>query len=107
MRFGTAWRLLDDVRDLEDDMRSGCRTGVYFALPPEGRLLWDNNESETMKNRIAILIDMIYEKDIVGFMIEKIVDELAAAAAYTDGAGLRGLAAEYHALAQPLCKNSR
>jgi hypothetical protein len=107
VRFGSAWRLLDDIRDLEDDMRSGCRTGVYFALPAEGRLLWDNNESETMKNRIAILINMIYEKDIIGCIIKKIVDELAAAASHADEAGLRGLAAEYHALAQPLCQNNR
>ena len=50
-RFGTAWRLLDDIRDLEDDMAAGRRTAIYWALPEEGRRLWDFMGSEPEKAR--------------------------------------------------------
>jgi hypothetical protein len=49
VRFGTAWRLLDDVRDLKDDMAAGRRTGVYWALPVEDRRIWDFRGSEPVK----------------------------------------------------------
>jgi len=41
-RFGVAWRLLDDIQDVEEDMKAGRKTAVYWGLSEDGRRLWDN-----------------------------------------------------------------
>ncbi|MES2949267.1 MAG: hypothetical protein V4858_12075 [Pseudomonadota bacterium] len=38
--FSNAWRLMDDIQDVEDDVVAGVESAVWQVLPPEGRLAW-------------------------------------------------------------------
>lgn len=108
VRFGIAWRLLDDIRDLEEDMRFSRKTGVYFALPTEGRELWDGkapvSKGSEPQKRFAMLAGMIHEMKIIDVLVGKIVDELLQAISHAEEAGLHGFAEEYRALLRPLLK---
>ncbi len=42
--FGIAWRLLDDLNDLEDDILQGTRNACYYILEEQWRNLYDNQE---------------------------------------------------------------
>lgn len=104
VRFGTAWRLLDDIRDLEEDMKSSRKTAVYYALPEKGRMLWECTVSEPHETRMTIVTNIIFEEGIIESLVKKITTELLNAEAIAREAGLQGLAEEYKALAEPLLK---
>ncbi len=108
VRFGVAWRLLDDIRDIEEDMRFGRKTGVYLLLSGEGQALWGGTQTSGKESKpyesVAILAGMIQERNIIEILVGRIVDELHRAVAYAKEAGLHGLASEYLALAEPLMR---
>jgi hypothetical protein len=103
--FGIAWRLLDDIQDLEADIESGDRSAVYTCLDEGGRALW---ESLTVKKGGAFIkttgkiCSIIQTGSILGRIAEQIVTELRRAADLSDRIGLGGLAEEFRALATPV-----
>ncbi|MBN1497615.1 MAG: class 1 isoprenoid biosynthesis enzyme [Spirochaetes bacterium] len=103
--FGIAWRLLDDIQDLEADMADGTRSAVYICLDDDGRRLWDsiradgNRSAGKTADRICALIR---DGAIIETIVRRIVDELGTAASISVRLGLSGLADEYRALAGPV-----
>jgi hypothetical protein len=93
--FGIAWRLLDDLQDLEADMRTGSHSGIYFALPPEIQPLWGQ------MSQVAELLAAIARRGIRETLEERISLELASAAATLEKIQMTGLAEECRSLARP------
>jgi len=39
--FSNAWRLVDDIQDVEEDVQAGVASAVWHTLNAEGRVAWD------------------------------------------------------------------
>lgn len=103
--FGIAWRLLDDIQDLEADMSDGTRSAVYVCLGDKGRALWDERGQGNGKGadrRVERICVMVRDGKILEGVAARIVAELDSAATMADGIGLQGLAEEYRLLAGPV-----
>jgi hypothetical protein len=100
--FGVAWRLLDDWQDLEEDMRSGCRSAVYFAAPADIRRLWDGTPAGDPADRHQKIRTLLHRYGIGDLLKQKINAELTVAAATLERIHLAGLAEELRCLAGPL-----
>ena len=99
--FGVAWRLLDDLQDLETDMTSGSRSAVYFGLPAEIRQLWDQNPLNENRARYDKILDAVHRGGVLETIRERIGRELTSAASTLDAIRLAGLADELRCLAGP------
>lgn len=105
--FGIAWRLLDDVNDLAEDMERGARTAVYLLLPEEGRKLWDDLQGRSSSSQARVsaredLLRLVLERRVLHEAACRISGELEGAASLACSCGLAGLAAEFRALGSPL-----
>ena len=104
--FGIAWRLLDDIQDLGEDIRNCRRTAVYCLLPQEGKTLWDSICSDpgacARDDGLRLIIDILCEMDAIKSIIGRICEELNRAAGFAAEAALGGLADEYRSLMAPL-----
>jgi len=106
--FGIAWRLLDDIRDIGDDIEKGAHSSIYFCLPEQVRTHWDNN---TVRNRAAAkdsrnaVLDHVLENSLVEKIKGRICAELETAASIVEAHNMIGFAKEFRCLAHPL-KNS-
>ena len=98
--FGIAWRLLDDVQDVEDDINSGARTAMYLALGEEGRHLWDL--ASTDDRAMDRLVNTMIEEAVAETVLARAVKELMMAESLAGGHGMDGLAGEFWLLAEPL-----
>ncbi len=107
--FGIAWRLLDDIRDIGDDIEKGTESSIYLCLPEKVRAHWKNG---ILRNRVtakaaaqSILVSVL-EHRIIESIKERICGELETAAILVEAHDLTGLAREFRCLAHPL-RNSR
>jgi len=102
--FGIAWRLLDDVIDLEADIKKGVRSSVYWALSDDARKMWDR--SSTIHGGISASDskEVVHQTGAIDVVIERICSELESAASVTDSSqhSTGGLAEEYRSLMKPL-----
>ena len=99
--FGIAWRLLDDIKDLKDDMEKGRHSSIYVALPEAERLLWDNSSSERKEIHEAhekAILDALLERDVIGRLKERIRHHLISAASIAVDCGMKGMEREFRAL---------
>ncbi len=105
--FGIAWRLLDDIQDLEADMADGTHSAVYVCLGEKGRALWGSRDRgkgwDTGKSAGKICA-MIQEMKILETIAGRIAAELDTAASLAEKIGLKGLSEEYRVLAEPVRK---
>jgi len=103
--FGIAWRLLDDIRDIGDDIEKGSHSSIYLCLPEKVRTHWNNN---TIRNRAAAkdstnaILNHILEHRIIDSIKERICAELKRAASIVQAHNITGLAREFRCLAHPL-----
>lgn len=103
--FGIAWRLLDDIQDLETDFEKRTHSSVYLCLPAEVKSAWDR---ETEQKRDAsdghtkAILNHILENGVVEGIRERICSELESAASIADHYHITGLADEFRCLARPL-----
>ena len=103
--FGISWRLLDDIRDISDDMQKGAHSAIYLCLPKKLRTHWINC---TLKNQgfakaaQKCILSYILEHKVIVKVKDRICDELETAAAIVETHGLKGLAREFQCLARPL-----
>lgn len=107
--FGIAWRLLDDIMDIEADMKKGARSALYVCLPHNIKKLWDRGTGPGNKGKKSInqrVLRHIREKRLVDKIKQRIVEELESAAFLSDQVRMRGLAREFRSLLKPL-KDSR
>jgi hypothetical protein len=103
--FGIAWRLLDDIRDIGDDIKKGSHSAIYFCLPEKVRNFWNHNPNRNRvdaEDSINVILDHILEHSIIDSIKERICAELEAAASMAEAHNVRGLAREFRCLAHPL-----
>jgi MoaA/NifB/PqqE/SkfB family radical SAM enzyme len=103
--FGIAWRLLDDIQDIEKDIRGGEQTAIYADLPETTRQLMDNQVSgdtaESIDDIGQVFAHLIAD-GVVDRVRERTVRELENAASIVSDIRLNGLADELRCLAEPL-----
>ena len=104
--FGIAWRLLDDIQDIEVDMINGIPSSVYVCLPRDVRNCWGKAGAEKTGNKSATgfrtVSSYIVQHNIIETIKTRIRHELMSAAAIADEIHLPGLAEEFRCLSKPL-----
>jgi hypothetical protein len=106
--FGIAWRLLDDIRDIGDDIEKGSHSSIYLCLPEKIRTHWNNN---TVRSRAALrdstnaVVNHIFEHGLIDKIKGRICAELETAASIAEAHNITGLAREFRCLAHPLRKS--
>lgn len=103
--FGIAWRLLDDMQDIEKDMNAGAHSSIYYSLSDNLKGLWDQKNKETlnMSNECATAIcEFVLEKGVLDRLKARICRELESASAIAAGLQMAGLKSEFDSLLQPL-----
>ena len=106
--FGIAWRLLDDIRDIGDDIETGSQSAIYLCLPEEFRTLWNNSairSQAAVKDSTSAIFNHILERSLIDKIKERMCAELETAASIVEAHNMAGLAGEFRCLAHPL-KNS-
>ncbi len=108
--FGIAWRILDDIHDIEDDLYTGRISAVTLSLPQKMKRRFAElvkQESNTMQgeemrshnydsfNKFAL---EVHNVGIVNKLVKRIIVELEASAHYAHNAGLSGLEQEINDL---------
>jgi hypothetical protein len=105
--FGIAWRLLDDIKDLDCDIKKGASSAIYFSLPEKIRTHWKNNANGNRpvnNNSTNAILSCILENSLIDKIKERICTELDTAASLVGGYKMIGLAHEFRCLACPLRK---
>ena len=103
--FGIAWRLLDDIRDIGEDMEKGAESAIYLCLPKRLKTYWKNsrggsqNGAEDYTNAI---LNHVLKHGLMERIKERICAELEAAASLVEAHSITGLAREFRFLAHPL-----
>lgn len=103
--FGIAWRLLDDIRDIGDDIKKGSHSAIYYCLPEKVRSFWNHNQNRNRADAadsINAILNHILEHNIIDSIKERICAELEAAASVAEAHNMRGLAREFRCLAHSL-----
>ncbi len=103
--FGIAWRLLDDIRDINRDIEKGSRSAIYFCLPRKARNQWNNT---AVRGRVAAkestnaIFSHILENGLIGKIKGRICAELEEGASIVEAHNMTGLSREFRCLAHPL-----
>jgi len=100
--FGIAWRLLDDINDIQIDMKKGAHSSVYTCLPEHIKIHWDKGNEDKKNHYSNVILDYILENGIVERIKEKICYELDSAATIVADYNMAGLADEFVCLLSPL-----
>ena len=100
--FGTAWRLMDDLQDMDADLAGGCHSAVYYMLPAPARNIWNRPPDRDSAGRMGSLREAIRKGGIAEALKAKIAGELISSATTMASIQLAGLAHELHCLAAPL-----
>jgi hypothetical protein len=103
--FGIAWRLLDDIKDIETDMLKSSHSAIYICLPEKIKTFWDkyNEKKSDKKNDFArIIMECLVENGVIQGITERICSELESAASIADDYNITGLADEFRCLLSPL-----
>jgi hypothetical protein len=106
--FGIAWRLLDDIRDIGEDIKRGTQSSLYLCLPKKVKAYWNNNTTKSRtaaKDSANAILDHILEHSLIDKIKKRIYAELGTAASIVESHDMKGLAKEFQCLAHPL-KNS-
>lgn len=103
--FGIAWRLLDDIRDIETDMINGNHSAIYVCLSEDMRKLWDDYPGDKFDQRNdagGMILDYLLQNNAIDRLMQRICSELESAACRVEGYGLASLACEFRSLMTPL-----
>ena len=103
--FGIAWRLLDDVQDIEKDMTEGTHSSVYTCLPVEIRKEWDRVKKEKAVKGVGSnghVLNYIVTNGVIDMVKQRICSELESAASRADSCGIAGFADELRCLLRPM-----
>jgi hypothetical protein len=102
--FGIAWRLLDDIKDIETDRMQGNHSAVYVCLPEDLRKGWDENGGAGVDESSGyreLLVDHLRVNRVIDSLVDRIRNELEKAASFMDAYDMKGLAAEFRCLLNP------
>ena len=103
--FGIAWRLLDDIKDIADDMATGAHSAVYLCLPQEARNQWKSCGSSSRalaKAATKSILTHVLEYGVIDYIKERICAELETAASTVAAHNMTDLEREFRYLAHPL-----
>jgi hypothetical protein len=101
--FCIAWRLLDDLRDCQDDALSGEMSAVYYLLPLEQRQVWQGCQGlEPTSPQWQELAQYLEGAGVLQAIVGEILAWLAIAQSAASRANLPGYAEELRQLALPL-----
>ena len=100
--FGIAWRLLDDINDIEADMMTGSKSAIYACLPESLKKCWEKDNKEKIIGDYESILNYVVANDAVEKIVNRIHIELESGAATADKYGLTVLADELECLAKPL-----
>jgi hypothetical protein len=99
--FGIAWRLLDDIQDLEVDMKKGSHSSVYISLSKAERMLWDRRHTERKgvhEEYGTDVLEAVIKEDVIERLKERIRNHLTSAASIAADHGMNGMGTELQAL---------
>lgn len=102
--FGIAWRLLDDIQDMEVDMANGINSSVFVCLSEDMQKLWSRQPTtKTEDNRrfFEPVMNHILDNNIIETLKDRIYSELKSAASIAGHCHLKGLAEEFDSLLRP------
>ena len=102
--FGLAWRLLDDINDIEEDLQNGCHSAVYHSLPENIQSSWNHSveaDNCTGDHGGDTICTYIVENGIIAELIGRIIDQLETAAGLVANHGLKGFSEEFNLLLMP------
>ena len=103
--FGIAWRLLDDVMDINIDMKKGTHSSIYICLPENIKELWDKKEMTESNNDSSyydIILDYMHKNGVINRIRQRIVKELESAASISENHNMTGLTGELRSLLIPI-----
>ena len=100
--FGIAWRLLDDINDIETDMKKGVHSSVYICLPESLRDYWDKDTEERNNGGDEVILNYVLENDVIDQIKGRISSELESAASITKCYNMRDLSNQFLCLLNPL-----
>ena len=108
--FGIAWRLLDDLQDIENDMMKGIHSSIYTCLPDEIRKGWDRvkeEEADGNGGSAGRVLNYVLASGIIDIIRKRICSELESAASRADSCFMTGFADELRCLLRPLSNGKR
>lgn len=103
--FGIAWRLLDDIQDMEKDLMKGVHSSIYVCLNEDLRSSWDKDTGEKKdqkKDHVETILSYVLENRMLESIKERACSELESAASIADSCSMSGLANEIRYLLRPL-----
>jgi hypothetical protein len=101
--FCIAWRLLDDLRDCQDDALEGTLSGIYYLMSPDERQAWLDCQGASEGDPCWQLLAMQLEASgVLHRMVGEIINWLAIAQATASSANLPEYSNELQQLAIPL-----
>jgi hypothetical protein len=103
--FTIAWRLLDDLQDIETDMRQGIHSSLYTCLPAELRKGWDRAKEEKAGGNggsAGQVLNYVLASGTIDRIRKRICNELESAASRADSCNMAGFANELRFLLRPL-----
>jgi len=103
--FGIAWRLLDDLQDIETDMMKGIHSSLYACLPGGIRRKWNRIKEEKADRNggsAGQVLNYILVNGIVDRIRKRICSELESAASRADSCDMTKFADELRCLLRPL-----
>ena len=98
-RFSIAWRLIDDVQDAAEDVRSGQQNALNLALDEDGRAAWHTCRAHSAalprpEAQSWAAVGLAMQRGGLADVLARADAEVAAAMAAAAGQGWTGLAAE-------------
>ena len=103
--FGIAWRLLDDLQDIERDMMKGTHSSLYTCLPEKIRKGWDRVKEEKANRNggsAGQVLNYVLASGIIDTIRQRICRVLGSAASRADSCSMTGFADELRCLLRPL-----
>lgn len=103
--FGIAWRLLDDINDIQADMIKGVHSAIYISLPEKIRNYWDDHKGvdcEEENGYSNVILNYILESRIVQRIKQRICGELNLAASIADKCAMPMWGDEFRCLMSPM-----
>jgi hypothetical protein len=103
--FGVAWRLLDDLQDIEKDMMKGIHSSLYVCLPEEVRKGWNRVTDEKTDGNGGCadqVIRYILANGVIDRISQRICSEMESASSRADSCDMIGFADELRCLSTPL-----
>lgn len=99
--FGIAWRLMDDLQDMEIDVADSNHSAIYYCLPAGIRLVWDEKSQGKDDGRFEKIRSVVHNIGVWEAIEERMCLELTSASSTMEAIQMTGLAEELRGLARP------